>query len=134
MPDRGYEHRRKWNAANYKQLNVALPPDLAEAFKVACEANGEPVRHVLIGLIEEYTQKPPNALKTPGNAPNDYFSTRGRRKKAAQEMLRRLETLRDAEDAYMDSIPESMYNRRESAENAVASLEEAIATLEDLYS
>ena len=129
MADRGYQHRKKWNAENYKQLNVALPPDLATAFKEACEANGEPTRQVVVRLVSEYAQKPPQKKRTA--AASDY-STRKARRVVAQAILEQLKALREAEEEYMASIPESMYNRRESAENAFTAYDEAITALEGL--
>ena len=130
MADRGYEHRKKWNAANYKQLNVALPPDLAEAFKAACEAHGESVRQVLVKLVSEYASAPPPKRRA-ATAPD--YGTRAKRKKAALAMLEQLEDLHAAEEEYKDSIPESMYNRRDEAENAVTAYEDAIAAMEGIY-
>ena len=129
MADRGYEHRKRWNAANYKQLNVALPPDLAEAFKSACEANNEPARQVVARLISGYVSKPP-PRKRAAAAPD--YGTRKARRNAAQAILEQLEALRDAAEEYKDNIPESMYNRREEAENDVTAYEDAIAALEEM--
>jgi len=131
MADRGYQHRKRWNAENYKQLNVALSPDLAAAFMSACEANNEPSRQVVARLISEYTSKPPPRKRAAAAA--DY-STRKARRAAARAILDQLEELREAEEWYRDNIPESMYNRREGAENAVAAYEDAIAAMEELYS
>jgi len=131
MADRGYKYRKEWNAANYKQLNVALPPDLAAAFKAACGANSEPVRQVLVKLVSEYASQP-KPKKRVSTALG--HGTRKARRIAAQAILEQLEALRDAEEEYRDNIPESMYNRREKAESAVAAYEDAISALEDLYS
>ena len=131
MGDRGYEHRKRWNSANYKQLNVAVSTDLAEAFKSACEANGEPARQVVVRVITEYIsgEKP----RKRASAGPDY-TTRAKRKKAVGKMLEQLEALRDAEMEYSGNIPESMYNKQEDAERAVGVYEEAITALEELYS
>ena len=131
MADRGYQHRKKWNADNYKQLNVALPPELAAAFKEACAAHGEPIRHVLLRLVSEYAAMLPPRRRAA--AAPDYSTLRARRN-ATQAILDQLEELREAAEEYMDNIPESMYNRREAAENAVAAYEDAIAAMEDMYS
>ena len=130
MPDRGYKYRKAWNTENYKQLNVALPPDLAAAFKAACGANNEPVRQVVARLISEYAAMPPPRRQAAA-APD--FSTRKARRLAARAILDQLEELREAEEWYRDNIPESMYNRREEAENAVTAYEDAIAAMEGLY-
>jgi galactokinase len=131
MGDRGYEHRKKWNSENYKQLNVALRAELAEAFKSACAANGEPARQVMIRLITGYLSNAQPKKRTP--AKPDY-STRAKRKKAAMEMLEQLEAMRDAEEEYRDKIPESMYNKQEESERMVGIFEDAISAVEELYS
>ena len=131
MADKGYESRKKWNAANYKQFNVAIGLELAEAFKSACDANGEPMRQAAVRLISEYVSKPLPDVRTA--AVTDY-STRAKRKRALGTVLEQLEDLLDAESAYRDNIPESMYNKHESAERAVEAYEEAVAILEETYS
>jgi len=52
--DSMYQLRKDWNASNYKQLNVALPPLLAKSFKEACSESGVPARQILMSLIEGY--------------------------------------------------------------------------------
>ena len=131
MGDRGYEHRKRWNSANYKQLNVAISTDLAEAFKSACEANGEPARQVVVRLITGYLSGAQPRKRVPAGP--DY-STRAKRKKAAGKMLEQLEAMRDAEIEYSDNIPANMYNKQEDAESAVGLYEDAIAAMEELCS
>ena len=62
------------------------------------------------------------------------YSTRAKRKKAAMGMLEQLEAMRDAEEEYMDRIPENMYNKQEEAERAVGIYEDIISAVEELYS
>jgi len=129
--DRGYKYRKEWNAANYKQINVALPPDLADAFKAVCKAHGEAARQVMVRLISEYVNKPLPPVS--GAAAPDYSTLKARRT-ATQEVLNKLEELREAAEQYRDGIPENMYNRLENAENVVTAYDEAIAAMEDMYS
>jgi hypothetical protein len=135
MPDRGYQHRKEWNAKNYKQLNVALPPNLAAAFKAACEVSGEPVRQALLRLIEDYAQAPQKAKKAAAAPPPDY-STLGKRRAAVAAMLEQLEAIREAQEEYRDSIPENLQGSRryEDAETAAGALGEAAAALEEAFS
>ena len=131
MGDRGYEHRKKWNSENYKQLNVAISAGLAEAFKSACEANGEPARQAVIRLITGYI---PNAQPKKRTPAHPDYSTKAKRKKAATEVLGQLEAMRDAEEEYRGNIPENMYNKQEEAERTVGIYEDAISAVEELYS
>jgi len=75
--------------------------------------------------------KPPPS-KQAAAAPD--FSTRAKRKKAAQAILEQLETLIEAAEENKCGIPESMYNRQEEAENDVTALGDAIAAIEELFS
>ena len=131
MGGKGYESRKRWNSANYKQLNVAINAELAEAFKTACEANGEPARQAVVRMVSEYTSgaQPVERVST---VPD--YSTRTKRKKAASKLLEQLVAMRDAEEEYMNSIPANMYNKQEDAERAVGMYEDAIAAIEELRS
>ena len=131
MSGRGYESRKRWNSANYKQLNVAINAELAEAFKTACEVNGEPARQAVVRMVSEYISGVQQVLRV--SAVPDY-NTRTKRKKAAGKLLEQLVTMRDAEEEYMNSIPVNMYNKQEDAERAVGMYEDAIAAIEELCS
>ena len=131
MGDSGYESRKRWNSANYKQLNVAINADLAETFKSACDANGEPARQALVRMITDYlyiTQPEKRVSSDPD------YSTRAKRKKATGRLLAQLEAMRNAEEMYRDSIPENMYNKREEAERIIGMYEDAIAAMDELCS
>jgi hypothetical protein len=131
MADRGYKYRKEWNASNYNQIKADVPPETATAFKAACRANNEPVRQVLIGLMEEYSRLPMKAKKV---AAPDY-STRAKRRKATAEIFDQLMEILEAEEAYKDAIPENLQGskRYDAAEKAVDSLNEAIAAIEDAF-
>ena len=133
MADRGYKYRKEWNAANYKQIKADAPPELADAFRAACKANNEPVRQVLLRLISMYAQAPIQTGKAPRTAPD--YSTRGKRRKAAAELLDQLTEILEAEETYKDAIPENLQGsiRYEAAERAVDSLSEAVSSLEDAF-
>lgn len=133
MPDRGYKYRKEWNAANYKQIKADVPPELADEFRAACTASGEPVRQVLLRLISGYARAPQNAKKAVRIEPD--YSTRGKRRKAAAEILDQLTELLEAEEAYRDNIPENLQGsiRYEAAEQAVESLTEAVSALEGAF-
>ena len=131
MPDKGYEYRKEWNAKNYKQLNVALPPDLAESFKAVCEAHGEPARQVIVRLISEFVESPVPTKKDDSEA----YGTRGKRRKAAERVIVQIRDICDAEDGYMNSIPENLQRsvRYANAEKAVSLLTEAIEAMEESF-
>ena len=129
MAGKEYEYRKEWNSRNYTQIKAAVSNDLADAFKAACKANDKPVRQVLISLMQEYAHVPPKVLKT---ASQPDYSTRGKRRSAAAELLSQLQAILEAEEQYRNGIPESMSNRIENADVAIEALTEAIGLLEDV--
>ena len=131
MADSNYESRKRWNAANYRQLNLSVNPEVMEAFRTACEQNGNSMRKVLTEFMAAYAAMPP-AVKKPmkGN------SGRGHRRKAVGDIVSKLKTICSAEKQYRDTgIPENLKNseRYESAEQAIGMLEEAIELLEEAF-
>ena len=59
MPDNQYESHKRWNTTNYKQINIAVRPVLADTFRSACEQAQTPMREVFISLMSEYCATPP---------------------------------------------------------------------------
>ena len=131
MPDNHYESRKRWNAANYKQINIAVLPALATSFRAVCEQNGVPMREVLIEFIATYTAAVPATKKQA----NKSYAVRGDRRKSVDAIISQLEMIRDAEDEYKENIPENLKNssRYEAAEQAVAALDEAVEKLMDAF-
>ena len=132
MPDKHYESKKNWNTANYKQINIAVRPELAEAFRVACEQAGIPMREALITLMTGFVKIP----VSPSKKRDKGYTDRGNRRKAVADIIKRLEMIRDAEEQYKLNIPENLVNssRYESAEQAVEALDEAIGILQDVFS
>ena len=132
MPDNYYETRKRWNAANYKQLNIAVRPELSEEFRAACERNQTSMREVLTGYMAAYAATPPPQKRSKSG---DYNERRHRRK-AVGDIVTQLEAIRDAEEQYKENIPENLRasSRYETAEQAVETLDEAIELLEAAFS
>ena len=131
MPDKRYESKKRWNTANYKQLNIAVRPELASAFRTACEQAQTPMREALITLMTEYCKAPPILKEHKGQG----YAIRSRRRKATASIIEQLGKIRDAEEEYKQNIPENLQNssRYESAEQAVEALDEAIGILEEAF-
>ena len=132
MPNKYYDSHKRWNTANYKQINIAVRPELSNEFRAACARNDTSMREAIINLMATYAEAPPPTKKT-----NDRdYSERGRRRKAVTDMLTQLAEIRDAEDTYKENIPENLKasSRYESAEQAIEALDEAIERLEAAYS
>jgi len=131
MPENRYESQKRWNSANYKQINIAVRPELADAFRAACEQNRTSMREAFTSLMAEYCAKPP----APKKQNNEGYADRGRRRKATAAVIGQLEKIRDAEDEYKQNIPANLQSssRYESAEQAVDALDEAIGILADAF-
>ena len=132
MSDSRYESRKRWNATNYKQLNIAIRPTLFEEFRTACKQNGISMREALISLMSSYIDAPP----APQNSKDKDYNDRGRRRKAVSSIVNQLSIIRDFEEDYKDNIPDNLRNssRYEAAEKAIEALEEASEILESAFS
>ena len=132
MPDTYYESKKRWNASNYRQFNFAVRPEVADAFRVACEQVGISMREVLIKYMTDYAVMPvsPKMKRERG------YINRGSRRKAVSDIINRLGMIRDAEEQYMLRIPENLTSSSKylSAEQTVDMLDEAIGLLEDAFS
>jgi len=105
MPDNNYESQKRWNAANYKQLNLSINPELLKAFRITCEQNGNSMRKVLTEFIASYTATPPAAKKQ-----NKGYNERGRRRKAVKAIISQLEEICETEEQYKTNMPENLKN------------------------
>lgn len=126
MPDTYYESRKRWNAANYKQLNLSVNPELYESFRTTCDQNGYSMRKILIEYMNTYTATP-SCAKKQGKG----YEERKNRRKSVKSIAEQLTLIRDAEEQYKDNMPENLKNssRYASAEQTVEILEEAIELL-----
>ena len=131
MPQKQYESRRRWNSENYKQINIAVRPELADAFHAACEKAQTPMREVFVTLIAGYCATPP----APKKREDKGYATRAMRRKATAAIVEQLTSIRDAEEEYMQNMPANLRNssRHESAEQALEAFEEAIDRLEGAF-
>ena len=131
MADKYYESKKRWNANNYKQINVSLSPELFKKFQTACEQSENSMRKVLIEFMASYADSPPIASHSKDNA----YKTRKQRKKSLKSLLMELELIRDAEASYMENIPENLKNseRYATAEQMVENLNEIIGLLCEVF-
>jgi hypothetical protein len=123
--------RKQWNAANYKQMNLSICPELLESFRIACEKNGASMRKVITTFMSEYAELPTQA-KGPKAVS---FNERKHRRKAVAAIIEQLSMIHDAEERYKENIPENLVHssRYVSAEQAVNSLSDAIDLLGETY-
>lgn len=123
------ESKDLWNRTHYVQIKVNADPEIAEAFKAACDENGVPMARVLSECMREYAGLRRAPLPLP---PVD---TRRKRRKETGELLVRLERILDAETAAAENTPENLRGseRHEETEAIVAALEDVLDALRDVY-
>ena len=133
MADDHREPQKRWNAENYKQFNIALRPELIDAFREVCTKNNVTMRAMLVSLMSEYASSPPTSQMLKSEK-NDY-KRRIDRRKATNLICTQLEDILSAESQYMENIPENLRNssRYEAAEHAVDSITIAIESLSDAF-
>jgi len=130
MSNNYYETKKRWNAANYKQMNLSVDPELFDAFRLACEQSGNSMRKVLTEFMASYA-----ALPSTPNKQKKEHSGRGHRRKSVESIVTQLTGIRDSEDAYKENIPENLRNssRYTDAEQTVGLLDEAIGLLNEAF-
>ena len=128
--------KTQWNAKRYTQVKVSINPDVASAFKAACESKGVSMAKALTVLMSEYSDlaKPREQATKNGNK-GDRFDTRRKRRKELDGVLDVLEMIQEGEEEYRSNIPENLQNsvRYEAAEHCIDTLENAINDLRDAY-
>ena len=122
--------KQRWNAENYAQIKVSTKPEIAAAFKAACETAGVSMASVLSKFMEDYAAAP--AKKAAPQVPVD---TRRQRRNAMKSLLATLERIRDAEESYRDNIPENLSGGSAYgvADECVSVLSEGFDVLETAY-
>lgn len=129
MVDSGYQARKKWNAENYKQVNIAVRPDLVESFKATCERNGLPMREVFIRLMTDYAGA--EATIDRQEKKKEDYSRLPLRRKAVARIISQLEEIKENQEQYIDNMPDGLKSsiRYEEAEEFLALLVGALDAL-----
>ena len=125
--------KRKWNEKNYTAVKVAIKPDIASAFKSACLLRQESQASVISKAMIEYSEFTPPDKAPKINNDDCKYDTRRKRRKAVNDIIKQLEQVLDAEEAYKDNINENFSNRIETAENCIEQLTQAIESLNESY-
>jgi hypothetical protein len=111
-----------------RQLKIWIDTSLAVAFRAACDAAGTSMTRELSGFMSRRTQM---------NAPVRELcaGTRGERRTAVRRIAALLACVRDAEERYMENIPENLQGGAayEAAGMAVDTIDQAIAILEEAF-
>ena len=125
-----YESKKRWNAANYKQLNLSVNPELYKAFQLACKQNGSSMRRAITEFMSSYAEAPA-AIKKTAKVRND----RNHRRKAVKIIIGQLTNIQENEEAYKNNIPENLQSssRYAAAEQAIEAMETAIELLNEAF-
>ena len=121
----------EWNKKHYTPVKVAVKHETAAGFKAACAAAGTSMASVLSDFMDKYAGGATREKKT---APASVKTLRDRRK--AMSLINTLITdMRNAEEEYMDRMPESLQGseRYDEAEERLGKLDEAIDIISDIY-
>jgi hypothetical protein len=126
--------RQKWTSENYDQIKLSVPKELAKNFKKECVNSNISMAQVLKQAMMDFCGLKKPKIKVVHKKPQ--VETRQKRRKAIAFALEIVEDARDAEEAYLNAIPENLQNssRYEDAEACVAALDEAAQALECAYS
>ena len=117
---------------DFKQINIAVRPQLADAFRVACAQAQIPMREVLVRLMAAYCADPP---PLPKETKAQNYASRAGRRKATAAIIEQLAKIMVAEEEYRHRIPKNFQtsSRFEAAEQAVEALDEAIGILQGAF-
>ena len=124
--------KQRWNSSHYAQVKAYVDPEIASAFKAACAASGVSMNGALSQFMSDYCkmQKSAKELKAA-----DFLSSKGKRRKKHEELLRQYMQLRDAQERANDNVPDNFQDteRFEASLESVRIMDEAIEMLEDAY-
>lgn len=122
--------KQRWNTAHYTQVKVQVSPQTAACFKAACAVAGTSMANALGKFMDEYAKPTMVEVK-----PQVKVKTLRDRRKTMDIVCKLISDVRDAEEAYMDNMPDNLQNgaRYEMAEERVESLTEVLDALGGLY-
>ena len=115
-----------------RQLKVLVDTHLASEFKTACRESGVSMAKELSGYMEERLGM---AKKKHLQVKSAKIATRRDRRGAIRSIVSMLVATRDAEEAYLEAIPENLRGgpAYENAECAICAMDDAIELLNEVY-
>jgi hypothetical protein len=122
----------QYNRANYTQVKVHIKPDIAVAFKAACEADNVS----MASEISRFMASRASAVKVSMPSEKDLLTSRGGRRKLTASITQTLKQIKDAEEQYRDEgIPANLQGsiRYANAEQSIQVLEEILNIIADAY-
>jgi hypothetical protein len=124
--------RERWNAEHYKQMNISVGKELAEAFRALCREESVSVAGEMKSFMQERLGM---ATAKPCGDPGAGKSSRGKRRREVAAIIAQLEKILADEECYLDRIPVNLQDgvRAEAAAHSIVILSEAIDSLSDAY-
>jgi len=121
--------KQRWNSANYSQIKIQVKPGIASDFKAACAASGTSMASELIAFMEEFANPQQNILSLMK------VKTLGDRRKAMRTVIELLTEIRDAEEAFIENMPENLQSslRYEMAEERLERLIDVLDAADGIY-
>ena len=122
--------KQMWNKNHYTQIKVAVKHQTAAGFKAACATSGISMASELAGFMEEYIN-PTEGKETL----QIRVKTLGDRRRAMAMLCTLMTEIRDAEEDYMNRIPENLQgsSRYDDADERIGKLDEVIDIISDIY-
>jgi hypothetical protein len=123
--------KQRWNKKHYSQVKVSVFPVVAQRFKAACVSADISMSSALVAFMTAYVDATDaQSMPASGKKQMDLASKRGRRKLLC-DLFKQLQKIKDAEEAYRDSVPENMAERIRCAEEGLDALDGALEALSD---
>ena len=124
------ESKQRWNASHYTQVKVSIPSELAAAFKASCSSKGVSMASELSRFMSAATSS-----RRASKHSNNLYNTRPQRRKALYSIVCQLDAIMDAEQCYLDNIPENLQSSRfyVAAEHSISTIDEAVNILNEAY-
>jgi hypothetical protein len=123
--DQALDAKKRW-ASRHTQIKITVNPEIADSFKKLCLAEGVSITKKLTSYMRnDYPVKPPIGP----------YTTRQKRRKAVDLLIRECEAIMRAEQCYVDRMPENLESSamHDAAEHTVDSLAEALELLRDAF-
>jgi hypothetical protein len=112
----------------HTQVKVSVDSQTAAAFKQACLNSGVSMAAVLSAYMAKFGKSAQS-----GNSPSS-LSTKRQRRTAVEKIIAQLRLIADAEQSYLDRIPDNLHSSTfsDSAESWLSALDDAIDSLLNL--
>lgn len=125
------EAKQRWNKKHYSQVKVSVPPAVAERFKAACALAGTSMSAELARFMVAYADTADVSPVPAAKKQQVPLASRKGRRRLLHNLFGQLQDIRDAEEAYRDSIPENMAERIRCAEESLDALDGALEGLSE---